>query len=78
MPPFHPIPPHPGRPAAPGHAPDRMVDFRSSTLQPDPDDPNSFMRSPLRPARPGWLIGTLLVTVVLLTLAVAGLAWQLH
>lgn len=78
MPPFHPLPPHPGHSTGPGPAPDRLIDFRSSTLQPDPDDPGALIHSPARPSRPGWLVGLLLLTVLLLTLTVAGLAWQLQ
>lgn len=78
MPPLHPIPPHPGRSTAPGRTPERPVDFRSSTLQPDPDDPGALVHSSGRRSRPGWLIGVLLLALLLLALAVAGLAWQLH
>lgn len=55
------------------------VDFRSSTLQPDPDDPAAWLRRPVAPAtaRPDWLLPALVCTVLMLTLAAAAWEWLL-
>lgn len=76
MQPFEPTQPNHRHPIAQGHAADAPPDFRSSTLQPDPDDPTAWRRRPLPPAarRPGWLVPALLATVLLLTAAAAGWA----
>lgn len=77
MQPFEPTHPDHRHPVAQGHATDAAPDFRSSTLQPDPDDPMAWRRRPLAPAasRPGWLVPALLATVLLLTVAAGGWAW---
>lgn len=72
--------PAPSR-GATGDAPDpALPDFRSSTLQPDPADATAWLRRPASPVptRPQWLVPALLATVVVLTVLVAGFAWQLR
>lgn len=75
MQPFQPTQPDHRRRAPDGTA----VDFRSSTLQPDPDDPTAWLRRPVAPAvaRPGWLVPTLVITVLVLTVAAGAWAWWL-
>ncbi len=66
---------------SPGEDPDRALpDFRSSTLQPDPADHTAWLRRPPAPVptRPRWLVPALLATVLVLTVLVAGFAWQLR
>ena len=77
MQPFEPTHTDHRLPVALRHEADAAPDFRSSTLQPDPDDPIAWRRRPQTPAasRPGWLVPALLATVLLLTVAAAGWAW---
>ncbi len=69
MQPFQPTQPDHRRRANSDDADGLLIDFRSSTLQPDPDDPTAWLRRPAPPAasRPGWLVPTLVVTVIVLT-----------
>ncbi len=69
MQPFQPTQPDHRRRARNDDADGVLIDFRSSTLQPDPDDPTAWLRRPAPRAasRPGWLVPTLVVTVIVLT-----------